>query len=463
VGKTDLLDEELVAGLKLAKTKRCYFALVVKGATDGALVVSKQKVPPVLITLAKKKCGGSAVVKGAVFFEDGKYIFETAKEQAATMPNALKLIAKRDAGMAIIAICRVGTDPDLFDEQDGNKGGNEPAATRKDAKATEPAAKAKASTAAANLDAAYQARVKALTENLKKAIASGTPAGNEAKLRFSESQVFARKNDFTQALTLLDAVEVQIKKALAPTAGRAQPKASGMTWLNDLKPAIKAAISSGSPNVARIQSLLGAATGLLKNNDVTQADKVLDELEPLLKPSTSSGGADLTADWNAKLAKWTPAIKAAIVAKGPNAAAVTKLMSQASALSKPGGDLVQALAKLTECHNLISGNGAAPNQTPSAQPAAARWEAARAAADAKLKDEIKVVAAIEHPDVAKAELQLTAVMTRLKAPLMTRRQAAEMERYLRDDDVVADICELAFDLKTPLLKVLAEITPQLSA
>ena len=53
--------------------------------------------------------------------------------------------------------------------------------------------------------------------------------------------------------------------------------------------AIKAALSAGGPNVARIQTLVGAVGGLLKNKDTVQADKILDELEPLLKPAA---GAD---------------------------------------------------------------------------------------------------------------------------------------------------------------------------
>jgi hypothetical protein len=38
-----------------------------------------------------------------------------------------------------------------------------------------------------------------------------------------------------------------------------------------------------------------------------------------------------------------------------------------------------------------------------------------------------------------------------------------MDRYLNDDGVVADVSELAFDLKTPLLRVLGEISPLLPA
>src|SRR5262249_16353482 len=68
---------------------------------------------------------------------------------------------------------------------------------------------------------------------------------------------------------------------------------------------------------------------------------------------------DPAAEWKAKLAEWTPAIKAALAAKGPNAAAVAKLLAQAMALSKPGGDMAQALAKLTEGRDLATGATAA--------------------------------------------------------------------------------------------------------
>lgn len=125
--KTEELDLELVTGLKQAKSKRMYFAAVMKGGADGALLLSKTKVPPKDIAEAKKKCGGSAVIKGACFFEDGKYVFETAKEPPATLANALKIIARRDSGMTISAICRKGTSPDLADEEDGQDG--EPTAT----------------------------------------------------------------------------------------------------------------------------------------------------------------------------------------------------------------------------------------------------------------------------------------------------------------------------------------------
>jgi hypothetical protein len=136
-------DEELAAGLKAAKSKRCCFALVMKGGADGALIVAKAKVPPAAIAEAKKKSGGSAVSQGICFYEDGKYIFELAKEPPATMARLIKTIAKRDAEMTINVECRMGTDAELADAN-GTDGA---AATPPVAAATTTPAKAGFSTA----------------------------------------------------------------------------------------------------------------------------------------------------------------------------------------------------------------------------------------------------------------------------------------------------------------------------
>ncbi len=112
------IDEDLVTGLKAARSKRMYFAVVLKGGTDGALLVSKQKIPPTEIAAAKKKSGGSAVLKGACFVEDGRYVFEVGKVPPATLSAAIKKIAKRDAGLTLQVDCRLGTSDDLLDDDD---------------------------------------------------------------------------------------------------------------------------------------------------------------------------------------------------------------------------------------------------------------------------------------------------------------------------------------------------------
>jgi hypothetical protein len=238
--------------------------------------------------------------------------------------------------------------------------------------------------AAPTAESAYQARVKALTEDLKQAITSGTAAGNEAKLRFSESQVFSRKRDFAQALALLDVVEAQIKKAL----GGATTAPSGMAAFN-----------------ARAKTVMAAV------ERATAADP--------------GRGADLKK----RLA-----------------------LAMASAMSKQVDAALAALDAIESDAN-----------APATPPAVDRWNAERAAAVAKLQEEIKVVVATKDPDAGHAELELKAVMKQLNGQLETRQQATEMERYLQQDEVVADVCELAFDLKTPLLRILNEIKPRLAA
>src|SRR5580704_11812654 len=110
MAKATELDKDLAAGLKAAKSKRCYFVLVLKGGTDGALLVSKTKIAAPAIAEAKKKSGGSAVVMGFVSYEDGIYIFETAKVPSATAVQAVKTIVKRDAEQSIKAEFRLSTD-----------------------------------------------------------------------------------------------------------------------------------------------------------------------------------------------------------------------------------------------------------------------------------------------------------------------------------------------------------------
>jgi hypothetical protein len=114
-------DEDLAAGLKAAKTRRMYFALVMKGGADGALLLAKTKVPPADIAAAKKKTGGSALLTGFCFYEDGKYVFEVGRVPPATAANIIKLIAKRDGGQTIAPIVRLSQDPELQEsnQQDG--------------------------------------------------------------------------------------------------------------------------------------------------------------------------------------------------------------------------------------------------------------------------------------------------------------------------------------------------------
>ncbi len=151
--------------------------------------------------------------------------------------------------------------------------------------------------------------------------------------------------------------------ARAPASDNDLSSAKIVEALKQLKPTLENAIAQ---HPDRKTELLAAFTQIrdeVKGQQFSQAQANLGELEKLLKtlaeapreasPSPSPVD-DKLAIWKAKVAEWGPAIKAAIAAKGPNAAEMVKLLSQASALSKPGGNLDEAIAKLTECHELIS-------------------------------------------------------------------------------------------------------------
>src|SRR5262249_62215943 len=94
-----------------------------------------------------------------------------------------------------------------------------------------------------------------------------------------------------------------------------------------------------------------------RKRDFAQGTALRDVVQEQIRRALGGApaGGDLAAQWKAKLAEYTPAIKAALAAKGPDAPAIAKLLAQATALSKPGGDMAQALAKLTECHALATG------------------------------------------------------------------------------------------------------------
>ena len=119
MGTTTEVDEELVEGLRAAKSKRCYFVLVLKGGTSGALAVSKTKIAAPAIAATKKKSGGSAVILGFVVYEDGFYFFETAKLPSNTAADAVKTIVRRDAQQSIHAKFRLSGDPELATLGDG--------------------------------------------------------------------------------------------------------------------------------------------------------------------------------------------------------------------------------------------------------------------------------------------------------------------------------------------------------
>jgi hypothetical protein len=464
------LDKDLVANVKRAKKVKAdrpmFFVMVMKGGTAGKLIISKKKIPEKTIAATKKETGGSAVIKGVVFAEDGGLVFETAKVPAATCAPLAKKLLKENAGQAAKVQFRIGRDDEAIEEPVDDPNAPDPADEPDD------------------------------------------PA----------------------------AVTDEPDEPPAPPVTTAEV----MARFNKLAPGIKGTILGGGPTAARVQALAGAVQGLAKT-DPAQAGKVLDELEPLLAPAPPQPTADPAAEWKARLAEYQPAIKQAIAEKRPNAADVTKLLAQANALSKPGGDMAQALAKLAECHKLataaapggdagrpaagaaaehpvvarfngltaavkqaLAGGGPtsvavqaavvqaaglvkakdytaaaaavgelerllggpppapAGDRTPTAAGLKA-WQQARERVVAQIRQTSDLIAATGDPEAGGAVVELQSIVKNLTPKPATTQQVAELDRYLRTDDVIASAEEIPdefgrLSIREPLLAALEQLT-----
>jgi hypothetical protein len=295
---------------------------------------------------------------------------------------------------------------------------------------------------------------------------TGAPnAGSNGAGAATDTAVPKRSPQETKALS--DAFKERLKAVLALSREAGDtPVARQAKQL-----CVDAGMHAGKRDWARVDELMIRAEGLFSVGKATTGAST----EAASSASGAGAGGDLAKSWASKVAAWTPAIKAAMTAKGPTASAMAKLYVQATSLSKPGGDLAQALAKLTECHDLAlaaaappagsTSAGAGPTAPATGQQAPAdrksvvsRWEAQQSLLAAKLNGElawIKKVAADRDPknaslgdELLKAELEMTAVMRRVRAPVRTPEQAAEMEHFLKDDDVVSALCDYTgFDVR----------------
>jgi hypothetical protein len=160
------------------------------------------------------------------------------------------------------------------------------------------------------------------------------------------------------------------------------PRAGWEKALAEVEPAYLQGLRDHPEKASTLRAVMAFAQGKAEKEDFPAAIAALQKLaEQLGKTPAGSGGktapgpepvkpagGDLAAQWKARLAEWTPALKAAMATKGPNAAAVGKLLAQASAFSKPGGDMAQALAKLTECHTLATAGTPPTTPAESTQP-----------------------------------------------------------------------------------------------
>ncbi|MFY9478533.1 MAG: hypothetical protein WAQ08_12875 [Aquabacterium sp.] len=100
---------------------------------------------------------------------------------------------------------------------------------------------------------------------------------------------------------------------------------------------------------------------------------------------------------------------------------------------------------------------------PGALPFLQAWAKVRGDAVTTLKGVAKEIAELKDPESAKAVIEISAVVKNLTVEPTSPQQIAELVRYLDKDDVVLDVSEFASDIRTPLLKVLAQLHKAVSA
>ncbi len=323
------VDKDLATALKRAKTTPMFFALVVKGGSSGALVVTKEKPPAGAIADAKQKSGGTAVIKGRCFGEDDKLVFETPKVPAPNWEKIVKQLAKDEAGLMIHPEFRLGADPDALPEETAKPEDLKALWTKEfDAinravadvvnraflgfeqvkaefrraqglagetkyleavgllatvgeliercKSGAPVTPPDPMPSAEELE--WTARLAAVSADLKEALTIGTPQEAGAlKARFSEAQLAAKQKAFQQALVALDLV-AQLAQEVFDSHGSPGPilpnEDAATTWkrlLAVVSPIMVRVFNTGGPNVESIKQQFRGAQALAAKPDFATA------------------------------------------------------------------------------------------------------------------------------------------------------------------------------------------------
>lgn len=190
-------------------------------------------------------------------------------------------------------------------------------------------------------------------------------------------------------------------------------------------------------------------------------------------PADAVDRGQASHDFHQRLARLQPDIRRALA--GASAEQIRELVASIAQHAKHEA-YDDADAELDEIEALLegdaSGDGAPPDAdatamagvaTPPAADPTAEWRSRRAAAVSSLKTVAASIAGAKHASSAKAIIEIQAVMKNLTAEPATLQQVTELQRYLATDDVVADVSELAQDIRTPLLQALSQLRTRLAA
>ncbi|WKB55653.1 hypothetical protein [Eleftheria terrae] len=187
---------------------------------------------------------------------------------------------------------------------------------------------------------------------------------------------------------------------------------------------------------------------------VLEQDEAVEEASLPENATAADGGVDPGAAFNARFAALLPKVK-------PAAQEIRAKASEAG-LAARKGDFVLAQQLLDETEKLLAASPSGSSERGGSRDAMAQWKAARAAAIASLKSVATEIAAAKHPRSANAIVEIQAVVKNLTAEPSTAQQIDELQNYLRSDEVVHDVSELADDIRTPLLAALGHVSKSLA-
>ncbi len=307
----------------------------------------------------------------------------------------------------------------------------------------------------------------------------GTPSGDEAKLKASEAGVFARKMDFVQANALLDQAETALNASEGAAATVSTESDNSLAdqfrnRLTALVPQIKAVVGTPSGDEAKLKA--SEAGVFARKMDFVQANALLDQAETALNASEGAAATVSTESDNSladqfrnRLTALVPQIKAVV---GTPSGDEAKLKASEAGVFARKMDFVQANALLDQAETALktpvsksaestndesTAAGVEVDQPANLDEALAGWKVAQNKMAVKLRMVEKALSAADHPDVMNALLELKAVRSQLSGTPDTMQKVREIEKYLHQDEIVEDVCELADDIRTPLLAATAQL------
>lgn len=254
-------DKELAAALIQSRTRRMYYALALKGGTDGALLVSKTKIPKEDVDGLKKTVDTKVAVKGFCSYDAEKkqYVFETPKAPGPTWSATTKKIVRQQAGLTIEATFVLGEDPD--EEH------------------TEP-------TDSAATSEQYEAAkrdLKTLIEQLQ-LLASGEQASvvKNISLVWGQAKQFAQEGKYDQAMACLAEVERQGRALASPGEEKPELSPDEKRWRDELakhrgvlEEAIKKGDEAGQAVRLTLSEANAAASATASPRDYAAAHRLL--------------------------------------------------------------------------------------------------------------------------------------------------------------------------------------------